>query len=320
MTSDVQQDLRALVAALLLNRAEIIAGDMATLFPFSGDERLDADYCKRIGHLLLQLMAAGVRDGRLDARGACAGDLWRAALERALPVDRVFTFAYLTERNALDELALDAEHGATSEMWPLVTQLVRRASFDLLAAYTERVHLEPTNAAILDRLTTLYTRPVFDAALTKVLDRASRFGDKVLLILFDVDHLADINTTYGYGVGDRVLERLGILVNRFFRHHDWVARYSEDSIGVVMSRTDSADASVLAERLVGTVHERLELHDHVSEQPVPLTLSAAIVNLAATVGESIDMERLLAEAEAALARAKARGGNSVERVDLRIRN
>jgi diguanylate cyclase (GGDEF)-like protein len=316
MNKDVQDDLRGRVSALLLKRTDIIAGDMATLFPFSGDDRLDAEYCRRIGHLLVQLLASGVRDGRLDARGACVGDLRRAAVERALPVDRVFTFAYLTERTALDELALDPDIGAPSEMWPLGTQLVRRASFDLLGAYSERVQLEPTSAAIVDRLTTLYTRPVFDAALAKVLDRASRFGDQVSLILFDVDRLTDINATYGYGVGDRVLERLGILVHRFFRHHDWVARYSEDSIGVVLSRTDAADAATLAERVVGTVQERLEFHDHLTELPVPLTLSAAVVNLAATVGEPIDLEQLLAETEAALARAKAAGGNSVERVDL----
>ena len=79
-----------------------------------------------------------MRDGRLDARGGFVADLHRVVLERALSMERLFTFAYLTERTALDELALDDALGATSEPWPLVAQLVRRASFDLLAAYTER--------------------------------------------------------------------------------------------------------------------------------------------------------------------------------------
>ena len=81
-------------------------------------------------------------------------------LERALSMERLATFAYLTERTALDELALDETIGATTEPWPLVAQLVRRASFDLLGAYTQRAQLEPSDLAITDGLTTLYTRPL----------------------------------------------------------------------------------------------------------------------------------------------------------------
>ena len=69
----------------------------------------------------------------------------------------------------------DETLGATTEPWPLVAQLVRRASFDLLSAYTERAQLEPSDAAVVDRLTTLYTRPLFEAVLAKELERASRF-------------------------------------------------------------------------------------------------------------------------------------------------
>src|SRR5439155_1118002 len=83
---------------------------------------------------------------------------------------------YLLERSALDELALSETIGATSEPWPLVAQLVRRASFDVLAAYTERVQLEPNEAAIVDKLTTVHTRPLFDAVLAKELERAGAVG------------------------------------------------------------------------------------------------------------------------------------------------
>ena len=61
-------------------------------------------------------------------------------------------------------------------------------------------------------------------------------GYAVSLILFDVDRLSEINQQHGYGVGDKVLERLGILIRQYFRQHDWVARHSEDSIAVLLSR------------------------------------------------------------------------------------
>jgi diguanylate cyclase (GGDEF)-like protein len=310
-----QHDLRQRISASLSGRAEIVAADAVAIFPFGGGDGLDEEYCRRVGTLLAHLLGNALRDGRLDARNALVGDLHRVALERAVPLSTLFSFAYLTERTALDELALDHTIGATSEAWPLVAQLVRRASFDLLGAYAEHAQLDPAGAAILDRLTTLHTRPVFDVALAKALDRAGRFGDAISIVLFDVDRLSQINRDYGYGVGDRVLERLGILIKAFFRQHDWVARYSEDAIAVILSRTDPQDAMVLAERVRVTIEERLEFLDHRTDTPVRVTLSAAVVNVGVQAGEVLDAERVMADAEAALDRAKRDGRNRVERVD-----
>ena len=208
-TSGAQDDLRQRIAQLLLERLDIITADSVLIFPYTGVESLDGDYCRRVGQQLAQLLAFAIRDGRIDPRGKFVADLHRVVLDRGLSVERLFTFAYLTERTAVDELALDDRIGATSEPWPLVAQLARRGSFDLLAAYIERTHLEPSGAAITDRLTTLHTRPLFDAVLAKEAVRAARFGYPISLILFDVDHLSAINQEHGYGVGDLVdTERL----------------------------------------------------------------------------------------------------------------
>ena len=311
----IQDDLRQQTSSVLLERIDVVTADTVAIFPYSGADTLDTDYCHRLGLLLTQLLATAVRDGRLDARGGFVADLHRIVLERSLSTERLFTFAYLIERTTLDELALNDTIGATSEAWPLVAQLVRRASFDLLAAYTERAQLEPSETAIIDKLTTLHTRPLFDAVLAKELERAGRFGNSISLILFDVDRLSSINQDHGYGVGDKILERLGILIRQYFRQHDWVARHSEDSIAVLLSSTDAEHASSLAERVRATVAERLGFTDHRSDRTVPVTLSAAVINLQVAVGDVIDPERLLADAEAAVERAKQQGRNRVERVD-----
>ena len=310
-----QDDLRRQTAAVLIDRGDAITADTVAIFPYSGAETLDSDYCRRVGLQLTHLLAVAVRDGRLDARGEYVSDLHRVVNERSLSMERLFTFAYLTERTALDELALNDTLGATSEPWPLVAQLVRRASFDLLAAYTERAQLEPSDTAVIDKLTTLHTRPLFDAVLAKEVERAGRYGSAVSLILFDVDHLSTINQEHGYGVGDKILERLGIMIRQYFRQHDWVARHSEDSIAVLLTRTDADDASELAERVRATVEERLGFIDHRSDVSVLVTLSAAVINVQVAVGDVIDPERLLADAEAAVERAKKLGRNRVERVD-----
>src|SRR4051812_19085081 len=311
----LSDDLRQQTSSMLLDRVDAITDDTVTLFSYSGADTLDTDYCRRVGLLLTLLLAAAVRDGRIDARGGSIADLFHVVHERGLPMERLFTFAYLTERTALDELALSDTIGATTEPWSLVAQLVRRGSFDLLAAYSERAQQEPGDATVIGKLTTLNTRPLFDPGFAKELERAGRFGFPVSLILFDVDHLSWINQDHGYGVGDKILERLGILIRQYFRQHDWVARYSEDSIAVLLSRTDAEHANSLAERVRATVEERLGFTDHLSERAVPVTISAAVINVQVTVGDVIDPERFLADAEAAIERAKQLGRNRVERVD-----
>jgi diguanylate cyclase (GGDEF)-like protein len=311
----LQEDLRQQIAGTLVEQADIITADTVAIFPYSGSEELDSEYCHRIGQLLTQLLAVAIRDGRLDPRGGFVADLCRVLGERSLSVERLFTFVYLTERTVLDELALSETIGATSEPWPIVAQLVRRGSFDLLAAYTDRSQLGPDGSSMTDRLTTLYSRMLFDAVLAKEIDRAGRFGHALSIIMFDIDRLSAINEDFGYGVGDKVLERLGILMRTYFRQHDWVARYSEDAIVVLLAQTDPERVAELAERVRHTVEERLWFTDHRSDRQVPVTVSAAVVNVAVSIGDVIDPERLLAIGDNAVEQAKKNGRNRVETVD-----
>jgi diguanylate cyclase (GGDEF)-like protein len=311
----VEDDLRQQIAIAIQDHGSVLVWDTVAIFPYSGAELLEPQYCNRIGEIVVQMLLLAIRNGRVDPRGGVVADLHRVALERNLSAGRLFTFVYLLERSALDELALSETIGATSEPWPLVAQMVRRASFDLLAAYAERAELEPSEAAIVDKLTTLHTRPLLDAVLAKELERAGRVGYPISLILFDVDRLSSINQTHGYGVGDRILERLGILIRQYFRHHDWVARHSEDSIVVLLSRSDVEHANELAERVRATVEDRLEFTDHRTDTPVRVTLSAAVVNLDIAAGDIIDPDRLLSDAEAAVELAKQRGRNRVVLVE-----
>ncbi len=314
-TGRLTDDLRQQIAAALVEQADIITADTVAIFPYSGSEEFGAEYCHRVGRLLTQLLALAVRDGQIDLRHGFVGDLYRVVGERGLSVERLFTFAYLTERTALDELALSDTIGATSEPWPTVAQLVRRASFHVLAAWTERAQLEPVGSLMIDRLTTLYSRLLFDAVLAKEVDKAGRFGHGLSIILFDIDRLSAINEDFGYGVGDKVLERLGILMRTYFRQHDWVARYSEDAIIVLLAQTDPERAIELAERVRHTVEERLWFTDHRTDRQVPVTISAAVVNVPVSVGDVIDPERLLQIAEATIEHAKKNGRNRVETAD-----
>jgi len=309
-------DLRQQISTTLVEQADTITADTAAIFPYSGGEELDGEYCQRISRLLTEIFALAVRDSQLDSRTTYIADLFRLTSERPLPIERLFTFVYLTERRTLDELALSEAIGVTTEPWPIVGQIVRRAAFNVLAAWTERAQLEPGGGALMiDRLTTLYSRAMFDAVLAKELDKAGRYGHALSIIMFDVDRLSTINKAFGYGVGDKVLERLGILMRTYFRQHDWVARFSEDAIIVLMTQTDPERVIELAERVRHTVEERLWFTDHVTERQVPVTVSAGVVNVPMSVGDVLDPDRLVAIAEGAVEASKKKGRNRVETVD-----
>lgn len=310
-------DLRRHVAHQVADRRDVIVADTVATFPLvSGSRRLDADYCVRLGNQVVSLLSQAILDTRLDARGPGISELTAVVSERELSPEQLFAFVHIAMGTSIDELSLDPRVGATTEPWPQASQIVRQASFDLLAAWTTRsVHM-PEKSAIEDPLTTLHTRPVLDAVLPKECCRAERFEHWVSMMLIDIDNLSAINKAHGYGVGDRILERMGILLRTYFRQHDWVVRYAEDSIAVLLPETTPADAMTLAERTRSMVEERLTFRDYRTEQRAVVTVSVAVTSARALEGEPIDHERFSAEAEAALERAKVGGRNRVEHVEL----
>jgi diguanylate cyclase (GGDEF)-like protein len=314
--STVSLEIRRQVANHLMERHDVVVADTVATFPLTETRRLEADYCVRLGIQVVKLLSEAVLDGRLDSRSAGISDLTALVAEREISPEQLFTFVHIAMSTSIDELSLNEHVGVNTEPWPSVTQTVRRAAFDVLGAWTTRQLHTPQRAAIEDPLTTLVTKPVLDAVLSKECCRAERFEHWFSMMLLDIDNLSAINQAHGYGVGDRILERMGILMRTFFREHDWVGRYAEDTIAVLLPETNPADAMTLAERTRAMIVDRLTFRDHRTEQRIVVTVSVAVTSARALVGEAIDHVKFVEEAEAALERAKTTGRNRVEHVEL----
>jgi diguanylate cyclase (GGDEF)-like protein len=310
---DVQD--RSQAARTLEKHSEVILNDAVAIFPFAGAESSDQARSANLADLILQLLVVAVRDAELDSRTGRVADLRQVAIDFGLTVRQLFGLVYVIERAALDELALDETFGATTEVWPGIAQMVRRGSFDVLAAVAERITREPDQSALHDSLTALHTRAVMLAALEKEIRRSERFKHPFAMIVVDVDHLAEINAKHGYGFGDRVLERIGIVIRNYFREHDWVTRCSEDAFAVLLPETLRADAERLADGLRVTVEERLALRDYRTEEQVQVTVSVAVL-IGDGVDSSIRGDQILRQAEDAVRRAKEAGRNRVELVEI----
>jgi len=314
----IEADLRQRISSALRRRRDVIAADVAVVAPRSSGNptpRGPIEGAESPAHVAAELLIRAVDRGGIDADDASVGALRRAAAQQDLHTPDIFALIHHVERSVLDELALDADLGVTTESWPGVAQLVRRASFDVLSAVASQSAAAAEQAAVVDPLTTVHTRPLFDVVLAKEADRAGRFGYALALVIFDVDRLGDLNDKHGRVIGDRILERLGVLVRQSFRQHDWVARHGDDAIAVMLTRTDADHADDLAEIVRATVADRLGFRDHRSDAQVAVTVSAGVVHVAGVTGSLIDPERLRLDAEAALSRAKHEGRNRVVRVD-----
>jgi diguanylate cyclase (GGDEF)-like protein len=306
---------RSQAARILEQHSEAILNDAIAIFPFAGAESADQARSANLADLILQLLVVAVRDAELDPRAGRVADLRQVALDFGLTVRQLFGLVYVIERAALDEVALDESFGATTEAWPGIAQVVRRGSFDVLSAVAERIAREPGQSALHDQLTALHTRAVLLAVLQKEIQRAARFKHPFAMIVFDVDHLAEINAKHGYGFGDRVLERIGIVIRNYFRDHDWVTRCSEDAFAVLLPETLRANAESLANGLRVTVEERLALRDYRTEEQVQVTVSVAVL-IGDGVDSSLRADQVLGQAEDAVRRVKEAGRNRVEVVEV----
>jgi diguanylate cyclase (GGDEF)-like protein len=305
-------DVRRRTSALIRERQDALAADVCDAVSRLSDA-LDEHQWRALSELLLRLFAASVDVGALDTQSAAMRDLGRYC--PPLTTRQLLDAMHHAERTLLDEIALDDWLGATSEPWAVVAHAIRRATLEMLGAHAEHIAARDAPVVVRDALTTLIALPVFDLALEQEIQRAIRHRHSLAMVLFDIDDLSQINREYGWGVGDRLLERMGILARRFFRSHDWVARHGTDAIAVLLPETTLDQASALAARFNETVQQRLVLKDHHTDVSKTVTVSAAAVGTGVVQAE-IDAAYVIAEAEAAVLRAKLDGRNRVERVAL----
>ena len=311
-TGTLSGDVRTRTSALIRERQDALTVDVAGGISAIGDILSDEEW-RGCAELLLRLFAASVDAGSLDTQSAAMRDLARFC--PPLTTRQLLDAVHQTERVILDEVALDDRLGATSEPWALVAHTIRRATLEILGAHAEQIAGRDVPLSVRDPLTTLISSPVFELALAQEIERALRHQHALALLLFDIDDLSQINREHGWGVGDRLLERTGILARRYFRMHDWVARHGDDAIAVLLPETTVDQAAILAARFREMVQHRLVLQDHKTGMTKIVTVSASAVGTDLVQSE-IDAAYVIAECEAAVLRAKLNGRNRIERVAL----
>jgi diguanylate cyclase (GGDEF)-like protein len=128
------------------------------------------------------------------------------------------------------------------------------------------------------------------------------------LVICDLDHFKMINDTHGHATGDVVLQMFAHIARGRLRLEDVMGRLGGEEFAIVMPGAGWDAAYAVAERIrIAFAEARVAANGGI----VSTTVSAGV----ATARHSSTVGRLLAEADAALYRAKAQGRNRVEIAD-----
>ncbi len=159
--------------------------------------------------------------------------------------------------------------------------------------------------AITDELTGLFTKRHFRHTIEKKFDLFEHYGDKLTLLMIDIDDFKKINDTYGHPAGDHVLRDLSQCIRHSTRDQDFDFRYGGEEFAVILPATDGASGKVVAER----IREIIELTWFtIGEKRLKLTVSIGVASCPANAATIRD---LVLEADKALYEAKRTGKNQV---------
>ena len=246
------------------------------------------------------------RRSGIDRRGA---EL--ATAEAALPLERVFPHARLSEQDAAERAAAIEAHrrdlgtrlGRNVGAVVAAVDYLLNISGDLVSpTIVEHEALEVLeHRSVTDPLTGLFNRYHFDATMTREMARCRRYGVPLSLLLVDVDRLKVVNDRWGHHAGDQALTRVAVAIQQSLRGTDIAARLGGDEFAIILPDTDAAAGLIVASRIRRTLVETAAMMVTVSGGLVELPRHAMQVSAA----------QLMLVADHALYAAKNAGGNCV---------
>lgn len=174
-----------------------------------------------------------------------------------------------------------------------------------LQLYVEELKLfgrKAEAASMLDPLTKLYNRRVFDEHIPMLIRQCRSRHAALFVMLMDLDHFKEINDTYGHATGDEILKTFSTFLMDNTRRNDFCIRYGGDEFLALLPGISESRALSKAEYICQHAANMLRLPNG---QPVTFSLGAAFLEPEETIEDCIQ------RADQALYVSKAGGRNQV---------
>ena len=200
--------------------------------------------------------------------------------------------------------------GDTMLAWlsePKQRLVVAIADHTALALANLRLRETLRNQSIRDQLTGLHNRRYMHEVFGRELLRARRAESTIGLLLLDLDKFKAVNDTHGHSAGDEVLKKVSRLLQTQLRAEDIVCRYGGEEFVLVLPQMTLQATLERAEQIREATKRIVFSYRDSRIGPISVSIGVAVFP---EHGATIDS--LLSAADAALYRAKARHGDSVE--------
>lgn len=182
-----------------------------------------------------------------------------------------------------------------SVMVPLGT-----VSFIMLGS--ERLRQDLEFASRHDDLTQCLNKKSAIVELQREISRSKRYGNRLSVMLIDLDNFKEINDTYGHLGGDKVLIDFSSKAKTFLRDTDLFTRFGGDEFMAILPNTGVEHATLVANRF----HEAGR-----KSEPIAWSVSIGISEWLDT-DDSVDA--LLTRADKALYQSKALGRDQTQSI------
>ncbi len=159
-----------------------------------------------------------------------------------------------------------------------------------------------SEASLIDPLTEVGNRRKMDADLLSMGSDGQNFPLSAIMI--DLDHFKNVNDTWGHEGGDLLLKGIAKTLGQSIRPQDKLYRYGGEEFCVLLPATSAQEVLEIGRRICESVRESefaLE-NNHTLKATASLGVSSI---------EKLNEEGLIANADAALYRAKESGRNRV---------
>lgn len=188
---------------------------------------------------------------------------------------------------------------------------ISNSELNFLGLFAKQIELAITIAdlfqavkeqAITDGMTGLYNRRYFEEYIKKEAIRAMRQNQKFTVIGIDLDHLKQINDTYGHNYGDIAIKAIAEVLKNNARSIDIAARMGGEEFNLILPAVDIEGGCIAAERIRKAIESiELEKIGHIT----------ASLGVATYPDQSDDLEELLELTDQAMYESKRNGRNRV---------
>jgi len=163
--------------------------------------------------------------------------------------------------------------------------------------------------ANVDPLTGLLNRRAILNKLEESIKHSRRYETNLSVIMLDIDHFKEINDSWGHFVGDHVLKRIALFLQRKIRDTDVAGRLGGDEFLIVLPKAIMSPALTAAERI------RENLANTKMRNLIGDVFSITVSQGVASYKPGDSVSSLVSRADAAMYRAKQNGRNRVEKCE-----